>query len=152
MGLYVLKVQSKKERNIIKQIVQLTERFGYKIYSTAILPKLKGYLVIEGDKDDVQKIVPSLLNVRRIVGEMNPSELDTFLTKEEPQIQLNLGDKVQILKGAFKNDFATVKAVNEAKKECTLELQNTFVSIPLTLKINEVKKVAKDDEESEQYK
>ncbi|NCO84727.1 MAG: transcription elongation factor Spt5 [Candidatus Huberarchaeum crystalense] len=150
MGLYVLKVQSKKERLIIEQIVRLTERLGYKIYSAAILPKLKGYLVIEGDNDDIQKIVPSLLNVHRIVGEMKPSELDTFLTKEEKPIQLNIGDKVQILKGAFKNDFATVKAVNEAKKECTLELQNTFVSIPLTLKTSEIKKVAQDDEDSSQ--
>jgi len=150
MGLYVLKVQSKKERLIIEQIVRLTERLGYKIYGAAILPKLKGYLVIEGDNDDIQKIVPSLLNVHRIVGEMKPSELDTFLTKEEKPIQLNIGDKVQILKGAFKNDFATVKAVNEAKKECTLELQNTFVSIPLTLKTSEIKKVAQDDEDSSQ--
>ncbi|PKM92216.1 MAG: transcription elongation factor Spt5 [Euryarchaeota archaeon HGW-Euryarchaeota-1] len=147
MGLYILKVQAKKERVIIEQILHLTERHGYKIYSTAVLPKLKGYLVIEGDADDVQKIVPSLLNVQRIVGEMKPSELDTFLTKEEAPIHINIGDRVQILKGAFKNDFATIKAINEAKKECTLELQNTFVSIPLTLKTNEIKAVDQDEEE-----
>lgn len=149
MTLYVLKVQSRKERAIIKQIQQLTERKSYKIYSAAILPKLKGYLVIEGDEDDIRKMVPSLIGVRRIVGEMKPSEIETYLTKEEPEVQLNIGDKVQILRGAFKNEFAIVKAVNEAKKECTLELQNTFVSIPLTIKTKEVKKVIEDEEESE---
>ena len=107
------------------------------IYSIAVIPGLKGYILIEGDNEvTIRRGVTNTSHVkgRGIVGgAVKVEELVNLLEAKPLMKSIKEGMKVELIAGPFKGEKAKVLRVNDTKEEVTVELLEAAVKIPVTI-------------------
>lgn len=108
---------------------------------------LKGYILIEAaNKGALDELVRKSFKVKGIVpGETSVNELDHLLTPTKIIEHIDKGDVVELVGGPFKGERARVTRVDKHKEEITLELIDAAVPIPITVGIEQVKIISKQD-------
>jgi transcriptional antiterminator NusG len=113
------------------------------IYSIAVVPGLKGYILIEADNEiTVRRGITDTPNVRGsgiVKGAVNIEELSEMLEAKPLMKTLEEGQKVEIISGPFKGEKAKITRVNAQKEEVVLELLEAAVKIPVTIKAENIK-------------
>ena len=107
------------------------------IHSIAVIPGLKGYILIEGDNEvTIRRGITNTSHVkgRGIVGgEVKVDELSSLLEAKPLMKSIKEGMKVELIAGPFKGEKAKVLRVNDTKEEVTVELLEAAVKIPVTI-------------------
>jgi transcriptional antiterminator NusG len=118
------------------------------IYSIAVIPGLKGYILIEADNEmTVRRGIQDTPHIKGkgIVGtgEVKIEELSSLLESKPLMKSLKEGMKVEIIQGPFKGEKARIIRVNAPKEEVTVELLEAAVKIPVTISAEHI--VVKND-------
>jgi len=115
------------------------------IYSIAVVPGLKGYILIEADNEVTLRRgitdTPHIKGSGIVKGAVNIEELSGLLESKPLMKTLSEGMKVEIISGPFKGEKAKITRVNQAKEEVTVELLEAAVKIPVTIKAENIKVV-----------
>ena len=113
------------------------------VYALFHPPSLRGYIFIEArDKDAIRTVTSHVPNIRGMLNEeVTIESLEHYFAKKEEKIVFRQGDLVEIIRGPFKKEKAKIKTVNEAKEEAKIELINSVVPIPITIKLNQLKQL-----------
>ncbi|MCK5233965.1 MAG: transcription elongation factor Spt5 [Candidatus Aenigmarchaeota archaeon] len=102
--------------------------------------ELKGYLFIEGDDEDVRHIAQGVPHVRGIVAkDVELSEIAQFFAENQKEITFHDGDLVEVIGGPFKREKAKIVRLDETKREAKIELVESAVPIPITIKLDLLK-------------
>lgn len=113
------------------------------IYSIAVVPGLKGYILLEADNEiTVRRGITDTPHVRGsgiVKGAVNIEELSDMLDAKPLMKTLQEGQKVEIISGPFKGEKAKITRVNAQKEEVVLELLEAAVKIPVTIKAENIK-------------
>ena len=113
------------------------------IYSIAVVPGLKGYILIEADNEITLRRgitdTPHIKGSGIVKGAVNIEELSALLESKPLMKTLSEGMKVEIISGPFKGEKAKITRVNQAKEEVTVELLEAAVKIPVTIKAENIK-------------
>ena len=113
------------------------------IYSIAVVPGLKGYILIEADNEVTLRRgitdTPHIKGSGIVKGAVNIDELSSLLESKPLMKAIQEGQKVEIISGPFKGEKAKVIRVNQAKEEVTVELLEAAVKIPVTIKAESIK-------------
>ena len=152
--IYAIRTTANKEKTVAGGIADRVKKKEYDIYSL-VVSGLKGYVLIEGERDDIEKVYKGLPHARGVVaGEASISELDHFLVPEPTAIKLKEGYIVEISGGPFKGERAKITRVDKAKGDVTLELLEATVPIPITVTADSVRILEKtgDEEKAEEEK
>lgn len=106
--------------------------------------ELKGYIFIEGNKNDINQLSSDIRHLRGIIDEeVGVDEIEKYLTEEQEEIKLEEGDHVEVIGGAFKGEEAQVNRVDDTNREVTIELLDAAVPIPTTVDVDMVRKKSK---------
>jgi transcription termination/antitermination protein NusG len=115
------------------------------IYSIAVIPGLKGYILIEADNEvTVRRGITDTPHIKGsgiVKGAIKIEELDTILEAKPLMKTIKEGQKVELISGPFKGEKAKVIRVNPTKEEVTVELLEAAVKIPVTIKAENIKVV-----------
>ena len=104
---------------------------------------LKGYIFLEGKESDIRDLVSDVRQVRGIIDqEVGVDDLEKYLSDEQEEIKLEVGDTVEVVGGAFKGEEAKINRVDETNREVTIELLDAAVPIPTTVDADMVRKKA----------
>ena len=70
------------------------------------------------------------------------------------KIELNIkkNDVIEIISGPFKREKAKISRIDKTKEEVVVELLEAAVPIPITLKMDAVKVIRREDSESSEDK
>jgi transcriptional antiterminator NusG len=113
------------------------------IWSLAVIPDLKGYILIEGqDELTVQRAIYDIPHIKGrgiVKGEVKIAELSSLLEAKPLMTAIKEGQKVKLVAGPFKGEKALVTRVNETKEEVTVELLEAAVKIPVTIKAENIR-------------
>ncbi len=105
--------------------------------------EIKGYIFVEGD--DEEEVTEFLRNTPHVKGIINKdvdmSQLETFFEQKVEEIVLKEGDLVEVVGGPFKKEKAKVIRINEQKRDVKVELVDATVPIPITIKLELLKKI-----------
>jgi transcriptional antiterminator NusG len=108
------------------------------------LEDLKGFIFLEGEEEDINRAIYGAPHVRGVLKkEVKVDDLERYVKKEKPSVELDVGDIIEILSGPFKGEKGKITRINETKKELTVELLEAVVPIPLTLSVNIVRLIEK---------
>jgi transcription termination/antitermination protein NusG len=109
--------------------------------------EIKGYLFIEGDsKEKMLDIIKEIHNIRGVLDkEVDPKTLKKYFEIKEEKIDYELGDIVEVVGGPFKREKAKIIRLIEQKREAKIELIDAVVPIPITIKIDLLKKISSEN-------
>lgn len=138
--IFVVRTTAGREESVAERIRLRAKREGLEIYSILCPKEVKGYIFVEAASyDEVRRALYRLRHSKGIVGQVSLDEVKHFIIPPPEPIKINIGDLVEIISGPFAGEKARVTKVNKAKEEVVVELLETVVPIPITLKIDSVR-------------
>ncbi len=107
--------------------------------------EIKGYFFIETmHADRVDVLSKSIRGFKGFVsGDIDISEIEKYLTPKPAVTGLEMGSLVEIVEGPFKGERAKVTAIDAAKEEVTVQLIESMVPIPVTVKAEAIRNLDK---------
>lgn len=135
------------EKSVADSIASRAKREDSGIYSVLSPPTLRGYVLVESiNPDRLEQIVKGIRRARGLVkGETTFKEINHFLTPKPLVSGVMEGDIVELVAGPFKGEKARVQHIDESKEEITVELFESMVPIPVTVRGDHVRVLEKEE-------
>ena|SRR3989344_7483237 len=150
--IFIIKVTTNKEDKAIEMITNRVEKHKLKVYTLARPNGLKGYIILESeDKETAEEAAFNLPYVKGIIGRTVPyEEIKSMLEPKIEDFNIVVGDIVEMIGQTFKGENAKVTRVDKAKGEVVVSLLGASVPIPVTVKMDTVKVIRRDKDESDE--
>lgn len=149
--IYIVKVTTNKEDKALEMIADKVNKKKIGIYAIARPHGLRGYIFLESpDHKHAEDAVFNLPYVKGIIGEtVAYSEVKQMLEPVAADIKIEKNDIVEIISEPFKNEKAKVVRVDKPKNECVVSLLGAAVPIPVTVKLDNIRVIRREDLEEE---
>lgn len=150
--LFIIKVTTNKEERALDMIQERSEKKQLSVYSLVRPHGMKGYIILEAaDRDTAEEAAFNLPYVKGIIGKtVSYEEIKHLLEPKVEDIKIEIGDIVEMISEPFKNEKAKVTRIDKTKGEVVVSLLGATVPIPVTVKLDNVKVIRRENEESEE--
>jgi transcriptional antiterminator NusG len=150
--IFALRTTANREDQVMDFLTSHATRKGYNIYSVLLPHNIRGYVLVEAsDMAEAEKAAYGIPYARGILkDEIDFHEIEHMveIVKKEANIQKN--DIVEIVLGPFKREKAKIIRIDKTKDEVIVQLLEAAVAIPITLKMDNVRVIRREGEESEE--
>ncbi len=149
--IFVVKVTTNKEEKALEMITNKVKKKGIGIYAVARPYGLRGYIFLESpDKEHAEEAVYNLPYVKGIIGKtVKYEEIKQMLEPVAADINIEKNDIVEIISEPFKNEKAKVIRIDKSKEDCIVSLLGAAVPIPVTVKIDNLRVVRREEIEED---
>lgn len=150
--IYVIKVTTNKEDRALEMIEEKAKKKELNVYSLARPHGLRGYIFLEADeRETAEEAAYNLPYVKGIIGKtISYTEIKNMLEPTVAEINIEKGDIVEIISEPFKKEKAKVIRIDKQKEEAVVSLLGAAVPIPVTVKLDNLKVIRREKEESEE--
>ena len=144
-----IKTQVGKEQNAADLINSRLQKTKIEIPSILVTPELRGYLFLEGyDKENIKDMIKTVSYTRNMLdGDIPIDQIEHFLVPASAVAKIAEGDVVEMVAGPFRGETAKVTHIDDAKEEITVELFESVVPIPITVRGEQVRVIKRKEEE-----
>ena len=135
------------ERGVTDSIAARAKAKDIGIFSILAPDNSRGYIYVESmNPDRLEEVARSIRRARGIVrGQAQLDQISHFLTPKPLVSGIMEGDIVELVAGPFKGEKARVQKIDESKEEITVELFEAMVPIPVTVRGDSVRVLAKEE-------
>ena len=138
--IYAVKTVVGRENIAIDSIATKTQSNSLDINALVHPEEIKGYIFVEGELRDIEKVVQMVMHIRGIIKKsIEIKEIQRFLQPRKVEIKLNVKDIVEVIGGPFKGERGKVTRYDKTKREVTIVLLDVTVPIPITVNVEFVK-------------
>jgi transcriptional antiterminator NusG len=144
-----IKTQVGKEQNTADLINSRAYKSKIRIPSILVTPELRGYLFIESyDKERIKDMIKTVSYARNMLeGDIPIEQIEHFLVPASAVAKITEGDVVEMVSGPFRGETAKVTHIDDTKEEITVELFESVVPIPITVRGEQVRVIKRKEEE-----
>ena len=147
--LFALKTTANREDQVMDFVEANVRKKNLEVYSLIKAHGMRGYIFMEAKSmEDAQTAFSGVPYAKGILPKtLNYDEISSMI--ETVKIEMNIQEKdiVEIISGPFKREKARVTRIDNQKEEIVLELLESAVPIPITVKMDSVKVIRREDEE-----
>ena len=149
--IFVVKVTTNKEDKALEMIADKVKKKKVGIYALARPHGLRGYVFLESpDREHAEEAVFNLPYVKGIIGKtVTYDEIKQMLEPVAADIKIEKNDIIEIISEPFKNEKAKVVRIDKAKGECVVSLLGAAVPIPVTVKLDNIRVIRREELEEE---
>jgi len=150
--IFSIKTQVGKEQNSADLLNSRSKRSDLDVASILVTPELRGYIFVEGyDKERLKDVIKTISYARTVLdGDIPISQIEHFLVPTSAVAKISEGDVVEMVAGPFRGETAKVTHIDDAKEEITVELFESVVPIPITVRGEQVRVVKRKDEDKKE--
>ena len=150
--IYIVKVTTNKEDKALEMIADKVKKKKIEIYALARPHGLRGYIFLESpDHKHAEDAVFNLPYVKGIIGEtVTYEKIKQMLEPVAADIKIEKNDIVEIISEPFKNEKAKVVRIDKVKNECVVSLLGAAVPIPVTVKLDNIRVIRREELEDEE--
>ncbi|MHA1912660.1 MAG: transcription elongation factor Spt5 [Candidatus Kariarchaeaceae archaeon] len=147
--IYAVRTTANREDQVMTFTVSNAERKKIPIFSVIRPHGMRGYIFIEAaNRVDAEQAAFGVPYARGLLPkEIAYSEIEHMLEQVKRDINIKKNDIVEIISGPFKREKAKVSRVDKVKEEVVVELLEAAVQIPITVKLDSVKVIRRDEDE-----
>jgi transcription termination/antitermination protein NusG len=147
--IFSIKTQVGKEQNTADLLSSRSKRSDFEIASILVTPELRGYIFVEGyDRERLKDVIKTISYARTVLeGDIPIGQIEHFLVPTSAVAKIAEGDIVEMVAGPFRGETAKVTHIDDAKEEITVELFESVVPIPITVRGEQVRVVKRKDED-----
>ena len=152
--IFSIKTQVGKEQNTADLIASRAEKSKIDIPSILVTPELRGYIFIEGtDRERVKDMIKTISYARNMLdGDIPIEQIEHFLVPASAVAKIAEGDVVEMVAGPFRGETAKVTHIDDTKEEITVELFESVVPIPITVRGEQVRVIKRKEDEAKKEK
>ncbi len=147
--IFALKATANREDQVLDFVTANVQKKGINVYSLIRPHGLRGYVFIEAESyqvaEEAYQGVPYAKGLLR--KPIDYKEIEHMLEQAKAQITIKIGDIVEIISGPFKGEQAKVNRIDKTKEEIIVELLEAAIPIPITVNLDSVKTIRREDEE-----
>jgi len=146
--IFSVKTQVGKEQNAADVVNSRAEKSNLKIPSILSTPELRGYIFLEGyDKERIKDMIKTVSYARNMLdGDIPLDQIEHFLVPTSAVAKISEGDVVEMVAGPFRGETAKVTHIDDTKEEITVELFESVVPIPITVRGEQVRVIKRKEE------
>ncbi len=149
--IFALRTTANREEQVMDFITSNAKKKKLEVYSLVHPHGMRGYLFVEAkDRQDAEQAAFRVPYARGLLPkEVSYEEIEHMLEPaKKVEVNIQKGDIVEIISGAaFKHSQAKVTRIDKTKEEVVVELLESAVPIPITLKLDAVKVIRRESEE-----
>jgi transcriptional antiterminator NusG len=150
--LFIIKVTTNKEDRALEMISQRAEKKQLQVFAAVRPHGLKGYVILEAvDRESAEEAAFNLPYVKGIIGKtVEYEQIRNMLEPKAEDIKIEIGDIVEMIGSTFKGEKAKVTRIDKQKGEVVVSLLGASVPIPVTVKIDNIKVIRREDKAEEE--
>ncbi len=150
--IFIIKVTTNKEERAVDMISERAEKKQLNVFSVSRPHGLRGYVLLEAeDRESAEESVFNLPYVKGIVGKtISYEEIKNMVEPTVTNVLIKEGDIVEMIGTTFKGEKAKVLRIDKQKEEVVVSLLGAAVSFPVTVKIDNIKVIRREDEEEDE--
>ena len=147
--IFSIKTQVGKEQNAAILLNSRADKSKIKIPSILVTPELRGYIFLESyERERIKDMIKTVSYARNMLeGDIPIDQIEHFLVPASAVAKIAEGDIVEMVAGPFRGETAKVTHIDDAKEEITVELYESVVPIPITVRGEQVRVIKRKDEE-----
>lgn len=145
--IFIIKVTTNKEEKAVDMIADRIEKKGLNTYAVLRPHGLRGYILLEAeDRESAEESVFNLPYVKGIVGKtINYEEIKNMVEPSVEHIDIKEGDVVEMIGATLKGEKAKVLRIDKQKEEVVVSLLGAVVPLPVTIKLDNVRVIRRDE-------
>lgn len=149
--IFIIKVTTNKEDRAVDMISDRARKKELSVYSVLRPHGLRGYIFLESeDRDSAEEAVFNLPYVKGIIGKtIDYSEIQGMVQPTIESVSIKEGDVVEMIGSTLKGEKAKVLRIDKQKEEVVVSLFGAVVPLPVTVKIDNVKVIRREDLEDD---
>lgn len=149
--IYGLRTTANREDQVMDFVVSNAGKKKLEVYSVIRAHGMRGYIFVEaGNRQDAEQAAFNVPYARGILPkEIDYTEIEHMLEQVKREVNIQKGDIAEIISGPFKREKCKITRVDKTKEEVVVELLESAVPIPLTLKIDAVKVIRRESDDEE---
>ncbi|MGA2130296.1 MAG: transcription elongation factor Spt5 [Candidatus Pacearchaeota archaeon] len=150
--IFIIKVTTNKEEKAVDMIADRIEKKNLNAYAVLRPHGLRGYVLLEAeDRESAEEAVFNLPYVKGIIGKtITYEEIKNMVEPSVENIDIKEGDIVEIIGSTLKGEKAKVLRIDKQKEEVVVSLLGAVVPLPVTIKIDNVRVVRREEIEGEE--
>ncbi|MBI3036726.1 transcription elongation factor Spt5 [Candidatus Woesearchaeota archaeon] len=154
--IFALRTTANREEQVMDFISSNAKKKKLEVYSLVHPHGMRGYIFMEAkNRQDAEQAAFRIPYARGLLDKEVAYEEIEHMLEPSKKVEVNIqkGDIVEIISGAaFKHSQAKVTRIDKTKEEVVVELLESAVPIPITLKLDAVKVIRRESEEGEAAK
>ena len=113
---------------------------------------MRGYVFVEaGDRGSAEEAFQGVPYAKSLLDKtVRYEEIEPMIEQSKAVVNIQKNDIVEIISGPFKREKGKIVRVDMQKEEVIVELLETAIPIPLTLKLDSVKVIRREKDEEEE--
>lgn len=147
--IYTIRTTANREEQVLDFITSNAQKKKLNVYSIIRPHGLRGYIFIEAEnKQTAEESFHGVPYAKGILpAPVDYKEIEPMLEQVKTQVNIQKNDIVEIISGPFIREKAKVTRINQQKEEVVVELLEAAVPIPITVKLDAVKVIRREEEE-----
>ncbi len=149
--IFIIKVTTNKEEKAVDMIAERAEKKEINAYTVLRPHGLRGYVLVEAeDRESAEEAVFNLPYVKGIIGKtLGYEEIKNMVEPSITTISIKEGDIIEIIGSTLKGEKAKVIRIDKQKEEIVVNLLGAVIQLPVTIKIDNVKVIRREEEGEE---
>jgi len=146
--IFGVRTAANREDQVVDFLTSKLQRYTeLGVYAVVRPHGMRGYIFLEA-KTKMEAALQGVPYARGILPEAIPyQEIEHMLEQVKVEMNIRKNDIVEIISGAFKREQAKVVRINKQKEEVVVELLEAAVPIPITVKMDAVKVIRREEAE-----
>lgn len=144
--IFALRTTANREDQVMDFVVSNVQKKKHEVYSVIRPHGMRGYIFLEASKrSEAEQAAYSIPYARGILpNEVDYSEIEHMLEQVKREVNIQKNDICEIISGPFKREKAKITRIDKAKEEVVVELLESAVPIPITVRMDAIKVIRRD--------
>jgi len=146
--IYGLRTAANREDQVVDYLISKLQKQPTLGILAVVRPHgMRGYIFVEAtSKGDAEAALQGVPYARGLLSHEIPyAEIEHMLEQVKIEMNIRKNDIVEIISGPFKRENAKVVRINKQKEEIVVELLEAAVPIPITVKMDAVKVIRREE-------
>ena len=144
--IFALRTTANREDQVLDFVSSNAAKKKLGVYSLIRPHGMRGYIFVEAKaRTDAEQAAFNIPYARGILPKnISYQEIEHMLEQVKREVNIRKNDICEIISGPFKREKAKITRIDKAKEEVVVELLESAVPIPITVKMDSIKVIRRD--------
>ena len=150
--IFALRTTANREDQVMDFVTSNAAKRKLAVHAVIRPHAMRGYIFLEAaTRSDAEQAAFNVPYARGVLpSQINYKEIEHMLEQVKREVNIKKNDIAEIISGPFKRENAKVTRIDHAKEEVVVELLESAVPIPITVKMDAVKVIRREDGEDKE--